>query len=199
MTNTKRILTTGAFAVLAFCFLGRDALAQTIPSSVCSLPVVSTVTLEYPVGSTRTTTILKSDPEALPTVYTSKIKPDDTFDSIFVALDLSGKYEDKPLTATLNGDIQSKGRVVKVVKRAGEFAGGHHTMTAYQIYTFDAGSAGAVEAFNKEPIVLEADIGSREPKGNVYKMVGPSPILLYDRKDPTRVVAKLYHVENQVQ
>jgi hypothetical protein len=199
MKHRKMAVAFGTLCSFVLC-LSESVFAQAgIASSVCSLPVVSTVVLEYPIGSPHTTVILTSDPEALPTVYTGSLRSDQTMDSIFVALDLSGTYDKKPLKAKLNGDFkESKGQLVKIALKSGKFAGGHHVLDVYQLYTFNAGGKDAVEVFNKDPITLEADIASNTPSGRVYKMTSASPALLYDHNDPTRVVAKLYSLENQV-
>jgi hypothetical protein len=200
MNQTKRVLSFGTICFVAFCLSGIVLGQGTVPSSVCSLPVVSTVVLEYPLGSPHRTATLKSAADSVPTVYTGKLRADHTMDSIFVSLDLSGTYDNKPLTSKLNGEFkESRGRVVKVTVRAAKFAGGHHVLDAYQLYTFNAGGQDAVEAFNKDAITLESDISSRSPNGRVYKMTNTDAVLLYDQKDPTKVVAKLYSLENQVE
>ena len=174
------------------------------PSSVCSLPVVSTVVLEYPVGGPKVTATLSSDPADLPTVYTGKEEiTTHTMDSVFVALNLSGTFSGKPIKSTLNGAFTSKGRVENVRHfkkgeapdaQVGEFAGGHHVLQVFQVYTI-----GTTSFFNKDPITLVADIGSTTPTGRTYTKQGANAISLYDKSNPSKVIAKLYSLENKVQ
>lgn len=162
----------------------------------CSLPVVSTVVLEYPLGSPRVTATLTSSPTNLPTVSTSPEDPTThSMDSIFVALDLSGTYNGQPIKSVLNGAFPSKGKVENVRHSTrGEFAGGHHTLQVFQVYTI-----GTVSFFNKQPIVLAADITSQTPTGRTYTKQGAGAVSLYDKSNPAKVVAKLYSLSNQVQ
>jgi hypothetical protein len=177
---------------------------KTTPSSVCSLPVVSTVVLEYPLGSPKVTATLKSNPKDVPAVYTGKEElATHTMESIFVALNLSGTFSGKPITSTLNGAFASKGKVENVrhfkkgevpSARVGEFAGGRHVLEVFQVYTI-----GTASFFNKDAITLVADIKSTTPTGRTYSKQGANAISLYDRSDPSKVVAKLYSLDNAVQ
>lgn len=167
-----------------------------VASSVCSLPVVSTVVLEYPLGSPKVTATLTSSSSDLPTVYTGEEDvASNSMDSIFVALNLSGTYNGKPIKSVLNGEFTSKGKVHKVHHTAkGEFAGGHHVLQVFQVYTI-----GSVSFFNKQPIVLAADITSQTPTGRTYTKQGAAAVSLYDKANPAKVIAKLYSLSNKVQ
>jgi hypothetical protein len=169
---------------------------KALQASKCSLPVVSTVVLEYPVGSPHVTATLRSAPGDIPTVNTEQENlTSHTMGSVFVSLNLSGTFNGQPIKSVLNGDFPSKGRVENVRHTGkGEFAGGHHILQVYQVYTI-----GSVSFFNKQPIVLAADINSQTPSGRTYTKQGAGPVSLYDKSDPTKVIAKLYSLSNQVQ
>lgn len=194
------------FALLAFGRYASFAMQneKATPASKCSLPVVSTVVLEYPIGSAKVTATLSSDNADLPTVQTGKEDlTTHTMDSIFVALNLKGTFSGKPITSTLNGGFTSKGKVENVRHfkkgevpdaRVGEFAGGHHVLKVYQVYTIEGTSF-----FNKDPITLVADINSTTPSGRTYSKQGANAISLYDKANPSKVVAKLYSLDNKVE
>jgi hypothetical protein len=169
---------------------------ESVAASTCSLPVVSTVVLEYPLGSPQVTATLTSTPDDLPTVYTAKESlTTQSMDSIFVALNLSGTFNGQPIKSVLNGEFPSKGKVENVRHTSkGKFAGGHHVLQVFQVYTI-----GTVSFFNKQPIVLAADITSETPAGRTYTKHGAAAVSLYDKTNPTKVVAKLYSLSNKVQ
>ena len=184
--------TSRALAVLALVVLS----VAVLDGAVCSLPVVSTVELEYPLGTPKTTAVLTSSPSDLPTVYTGlEDAASQSMGSIFVALNLSGTFNGKPIKSVLNGDFPQQGKVQNVRhSSSGKFAGGHHILHVYQVYT-----VGSVSFFNKQPIVLAADIDSETPSGRTYTKQGGAVVSLYDKADPSKVIAKLYALSNKVQ
>jgi hypothetical protein len=183
-------------AIVQFVSFATPSQGAAIAASKCSLPVVSTVVLEYPLGSPKVTATLTSSPADLPTVATeAEDVATQTMESIFVALNLSGTYNGQPIKSVLNGEFPSKGKVQNIHHTSkGAFAGGHHVLQVFQVYT-----VGTVSFFNKQPIVLAADIKSQSPTGRTYTKQGGAAVSLYDKANPGKVVAKLYAESNKVQ
>ena len=167
-----------------------------IAASVCSLPVVSTAVLEYPLGTPKATATLTSSANDVPTVYNGvENLATQSMESIFVALNLSGTFNGKPIKSVLNGDFPSRGKVQNVRHSSrGQFAGGRHTLQVFQVYT-----VGSVSFFNKQPVILTADISSPTPSGRTYTKQGAAVVSLYDKANPSKVIAKLYSLSNKVQ
>src|SRR5437762_4305627 len=109
MKKAARQLTLGALTVLAVVALS-SAQGHKIPASKCSLPVDSTIVLEFPQGAAQTTVELKSDPNNLPTVNTNSQNPDKTLDAKFTSLAQTGTINGQPITSSLNPNVPSTGK-----------------------------------------------------------------------------------------
>jgi len=193
MEKTARQLALGALIVLALVtfMIGQG---HKIPASKCSLPVDSTIVLEYPQGSAQTTVELKSDPNNVPTVNTNSQNSDKTLDAKFTSLAQTGTINGQTITANLNPNVPSTGKVTSVQQSSsGDFAKGHHTFNLFLQYT-----VGGQTFENKTPIKVEADIDSTSPSGRTYLMTN-GPVQLYDSSNKSKVVATLYKLENRVQ
>ncbi len=195
----KSVLRATAFTTVVCGLLG-SAFAQVhpIPASKCSLPVDSTIVLEYPLGSGQKNVTLNSDPNNVPTVETSKQKSDQTMDTKFTKLNQSGTIDGQPIASNLSPNVPSKGSVTNVTQSTpGAMAHGHHTFNLFLEYTVNPGASNGVTFYNKQPIKVEADIDSTSPSGRTYTMTN-GPIDLFDKNNKSKTVARLISLENRV-
>jgi hypothetical protein len=167
-----------------------------VPASRCTLPVDSTIVLEFPPQSQPQTIELKSDPTNLPTVDTDKETNAHSMASKFVSLSQSGTFGPNTINSELDPIVPSTGKVDNVQQSGpGQFKKGHHTHNLFLQYTINKGKPNEVVMKNKAPIKIEADMDSTAPTGAVYRMVN-GPITLVDSSN--RPAAKLSSLENRV-
>lgn len=197
----KTILRLAAIALAAALAAALHTAAQpafkAVGKSTCSLPVESTMTIEYPLGSAPQTIKMASSPSEVPTVETDAQDPaSKKMRSTFVKLTLHGTLGGKPLVSRLNGRVKSFGEVSDVEQAGpGEFKRGKHGQNLNLIYTLDEGQRDAVSFENKRPIRVEGTLDSLSPTGAVYRMVG-GPVDLVDPKN--KKVGTLHSLENRV-